>query len=449
LAGSSKKKPTGEVRLEMKFTKNVPPKEVLTGIVLKDEWTKETSGGSLVNNSKWTLNPQFLLSVDNATDVTIKLRQPEELIQRASFYVVHYDGFYNGRRKVVLDTSEIVKIDNFFCPITAISVDSTMPLVKGRYLIIPYAETIGYTGAFTLAVSGKTMDDLDLYKIPKDPAEDWHQMRLEGEWTDVTAGGGDILGLNWRKNPQYVLTLTRPSDVCVAIEQDENTRSIGLYVVKLVDKGKKVVDYSDEVGKTDSFKYLCSSGLKIPNLEAGQYVVIPCTFDADVIGPFRIITYVNDGDAGFALLTGQWQHVKELKGAWEEGLAGGSPNNTTFTNNPQYYITFPESDKPIDILFQLVQESAHYEEASIGFLVVKAKNQESKKLTAEDGFTTEDIFCKPEGWVPKVDVVCRATIAPDQKDRTFVIIPSTFKPDIHRSFQLNVYSDGDFTLETL
>jgi len=96
-----------------------------------------------------------------------------------------------------------------------------------------------------------------------------------------------------------------------------------------------------------------------------------------------------------------------------------------------------------------VQESAHYEEASIGFLVVKAKEGEHKKIEDDDPFSADDIFRKPDGWVPKVDVVCRAPITPDQKDRTFVIIPSTFKPDIHRSFQLNVYSEGEFTLEVL
>lgn len=449
LPGSSKKKPSGEIRLELKFTKNAPPKEVLTGTVIHDKWTKETSGGGLINNCKWSKNPQFLLHVDNPADITIKLRQPEESTQRASFYVVHYDGFYNGRRKVVLDTSEIVKVDNFFCPITAVSVDSTMALGKGRYLIIPYAETVGYEGTFTIAVSGKNNEDLDLYRIPKDPEQDWNELRVEGAWEESTAGGGDILGLNWRKNPQYGLTLTKPSDVCAVIEQDENTRSIGLYLVKQIDVGKKVVDYAEEIGKTDSFKYLCSTGLKIPNVPAGSYVIIPCTFDADVYGPFRIIAYVNDPSSTLALVENEWPHTKELKGAWEEGKAGGSPNNITFTKNPQYLLKFHESDKPVNILLQLVQESAHYEEASIGFVVVKAKEGESKKFEGEESFAPTDIFCKPDGWVPKVDVVCRATIPADQKDRTFVIIPSTFKPDVHRSFQLNVHSDGEFTLESL
>jgi len=264
-----------------------------------------------------------------------------------------------------------------------------------------------------------------------------------------TSGGGDILGLNWRKNPQYQLDFRMTSDVCVCIEQDENTRSIGIYVVKQIDVGKKVVDYSDEVGKTDSFKYLCSSGLKIPKQPAGSYVIIPCTFDAEVLGPFRLRVYVNDPNATITIVETEWKRVKELRGSWMEGLAGGSPNNLTFTKNPQFALHFSNTDHPVDILIQLVQESAHYEEASIGFLVVRAKEGEKKKVEEDDSFTQEDIFCKPEGWVPKVDVVCRATIALDQKDRTFIIIPSTFKPDIHRSFQLNVYAEGEFTLEAL
>eukprot|EP00026_Physarum_polycephalum_P005672 Phypoly_transcript_05707.p1 GENE.Phypoly_transcript_05707~~Phypoly_transcript_05707.p1 ORF type:complete len:577 (+),score=122.71 Phypoly_transcript_05707:118-1848(+) len=442
----SKKKPS-EVRLEMQFKKNVPPKEVLTGIILNDQWTKENSGGPLVNNAKWHMNPQYLLTVDSPCDVSIKLRQPEDSTMRASYYVVHYDEFYNGKRKVILDTSEVVKIDNFFCPITALGVSSVMQLAKGRYVIIPYTESTPYNGPFTLAVATKRMEDIGFMKIPKNPAEDWKTLRVAGEWTLSNSGGGDILGLNWRKNPQYQLQLTQQSDVCVAIEQDENTRSIGVYVVKQIDVGKKVVDYSDEVGKTDSFKYLCSSGLKIPKLPAGSYVVIPCAFDAEVVGPFRLAAYVTDPSASLTIVEAEWKHVKEVKGAWTEDQAGGSPNNvTTFTKNPQYHLSFGESDKPVHVLIQLVQESAHYEEASIGFVVFYAKHGVRRVVGGE--FTGEDMFCKPDGWVPKVDVVCRAVIEPSQK-RSFILIPSTFKPDIHRSFQLNVYADADITLEAI
>lgn len=56
--------------------------------------------------------------------------------------------------------------------------------------------------------------------------------KQQGEWTEETSGGGDILGLNWRKNPQFAFTLKRPSDVCVVVEQDDITRSIGCYVIK-------------------------------------------------------------------------------------------------------------------------------------------------------------------------------------------------------------------------
>lgn len=54
-----------------------------------------------------------------------------------------------------------------------------MSLAKGRYIIIPFTEAIGTNGAFTLAVSAKIMDDLDLYKIPKDPADDWTSFRVQ------------------------------------------------------------------------------------------------------------------------------------------------------------------------------------------------------------------------------------------------------------------------------
>lgn len=53
-----------------------------------------------------------------------------------------------------------------------------MELAKGRYVIIPYTETIGYSGPFTIAVSASNKDDLDLYKIPKSADADWNTLRV-------------------------------------------------------------------------------------------------------------------------------------------------------------------------------------------------------------------------------------------------------------------------------
>jgi len=272
----------------------------------------------------------------------------------------------------------------------------------------------------------------------------WDGMEWNGEWNDENSGGGDILGLNWRKNPQYLFTLTKTSDVCTVLKQGENSMSMGFYIVKLVDAGKKVIEYEQEVAKTDSFKTLCSTGVQLPKLPEGQYVIIASTYESGGKGRYQLIVYSDDPNSTVTPLTTEWKVKKEIKGEWLDKTAGGSPNNATFTDNPQYKLAFPPVDHPIDIIVQLIQESSHIPEG-IGFLVLKRSDDGNSKLT---NVSNDDVRAKPDGWIQKHDVIARFTILPDEP-RIYTIIPSTFKPEVNKSFTWNVFSEDDVTIELI
>jgi len=344
-----------------------------------------------------------------------------------------------------LDTTDIVKVENFFCPIIAHSVDSLQTYEAGEYAIIPFPEEPGYAGAFTINVHSKNMDAIDFVKLPKSEKHTWKELSVQGEWREDSSGGGDILGLGWQKNPQFQLTLSRAGDAAVVLAQDDNNKSVGFYVIRHNDS-HKAVEYTNEAEKTPSFKYSCSTGVKLRALAAGSYVVIPATYEPGLTGPFQLLAYTDDNDSTFAPLVNEWKFRKEIKAEWKDKTSGGSPNNDTFTNNPQFGLTVAQVDKPVHMLFQLVQEAAHFEETSIGFLVIK--RAEERARVEQGQITADSVFAKPEGWAPKIDVVCSATVNPDDT-RTFIIIPSTFKPEINRSFQLVVYSDDEFSMEQL
>jgi len=346
---------------------------------------------------------------------------------------------------VVFDTNHIIKIDNFFCPITSHSVDATVDLEGGNYIIIPFPEEAGLGGDFTLAVSTKTMDDIDLIKLPKSESHKWKEFEISDEWVEANSGGGDILGLSWRKNPQYLLTLTKTSDVSTVLRQDESATSIGFYVVKQIDAGKKVVNYEQEVAKTESFKGLTSTGVNTAKLPAGNYVIIASTYEAGGAGKFQLLVYCEDQDSTLKPLTTEWKHKKELKGEWKDDTAGGSPNTATFTKNPQFNLIIPQVDHPVEVLVQLIQESSHFEETGIGFFVLKRSGDDKARLGE---VTMEDVRAKPDGWMQKIDAVCRFVIQPDE-NRVFTIIPSTFKAGVNRSFNLNVFSEDDISLELI
>ncbi|KAF2068461.1 hypothetical protein CYY_010212 [Polysphondylium violaceum] len=446
LPPAKKTKAPPEICLEIKFVKNEPPKEVLKGIVLDGQWTPENNYGGLINNPHWIKCAQYLLVVkDQNTPLTLKLRQPEGIDQRVSFFVINYDSFYNGSKKVVLDTTnDIVKVDNFICPIAATQIDCHIDLEPGNYCIIPYAETFGFNGTYKLNVDSEKLDNIEFYPLPKNEEAQWKEITVDGLWSTGTNGGGDINILGWTKNPQYSLTLTKRSRACVLLSQDDNEKSVGFYVIKQLDAGKRAIEFRELVGKTESFKFVCSTGCTM-TLDQGTYIVIPSTYDHGIEGAYHLTLFTDDKEATFTPLQDAWKEVEQVKGTWVQKSAGGSPNQPTFFNNPQFHLKFPQSDKEESVAVQLIQDSTIADEG-IGFIVL-TRDSHDQPITAAE-FQNEDLFTKTPNWEKRNDIVCRFTVKPDQP-REYTIIPSTFDAGVNRSFKLQIYSDVAVTLEEI
>jgi len=446
LPPAKKTKAPPEICLEIKFVKNEPPKEVLKGIILDGQWTPENNYGGLINNPHWIKCSQYLLVVkDQSTPLTLKLRQPEGIDQRVSFFVINYDSFYNGSKKVVLDTTnDIVKVDNFICPIAATQIDCHIDLEPGQYCIIPYAETFGFNGTYKLNVDSEKIDNIEFYPLPKNEEAQWKEITVDGLWSTSTNGGGDINILGWTKNPQYSLKLTKKSRACVLLSQDDNEKSVGFYVIKQLDTGKRAIEFRELVGKTESFKFVCSTGCTM-NLDEGTYIVIPSTYDHGIEGAYHLTLFTDDKEATFTPLTDAWKEVEQVKGTWVQKSAGGSPNQPTFFNNPQFLLKFPDSDKEESVAVQLIQDSTIADEG-IGFIIL-TRDSHSEPITAQE-FQNENLFTKTPNWEKRNDIVCRFTIKPDQP-REYTLIPSTFDAGVNRSFKLQIYSDVPITLEEI
>ncbi|KAM9983360.1 hypothetical protein ACTFIY_000093 [Dictyostelium cf. discoideum] len=443
---AKKVKAAPEICLEIKFVLNEPPKEVLKGIVLDGVWNSENNFGSLINNPHWIKCTQYLLSIkDEITPITLKLRQPEGTDQRCSFFVINYDPFYNGSKKVILDTTnDIKKVSSFNSPIPATSVDCKIDLEPGQYCIIPYAESFAFSGTYKFNLDSEKLDNCEFYALPKSQEQAWNEITVDGLWTTATNGGGDINILGWTKNPQYSFTLTKKSRACVLLSQDDNDKSVGFYVIKQLDAGKRAIEFREQVGKTDSFKFSCSTGCTL-TLDEGTYIVIPSTYDHGIEGAFHLTLFTDDKNATFQPLTNAFQEVEQVKGTWVGKSAGGSPNQPTFFNNPQFHLKVPASDKDEIIAVQLIQDSTIADEG-IGFIVL-SRDSHSEPLTAQD-FQNEMVFTKTSNWEKRNDIVCRLHVKPESP-REFTIIPSTFDPNVNRSFKLQVYSDVSISLDEI
>jgi len=432
------------------------------------------------------------------------------LEQKYSFYVFKYDyDYWKGRRKVVFTSDEIVKVDNNF---TA-ALFSNEPYVClealpiGYYVIIPSTETpiSNYKSSFLvnvwtdedeekLAQKRENKDQVDpdmiespnkeektkkskksaisLQKLPLKKASDWKTRSIESEWTKHSAGGGNILSIDWRKNPQFLLTVlplegeqssiensnsqsSREEfvDACIVLSQPEKDFSIGFYIIEYNDLKKKAIIYQNEVAKTDSFKFHPAVGISHVQLKRGRnYLIIPCTSEPKE-AHFTLSVFLDDGNKetspeklfDFYELTEQWKYVVSKKGFWKGKYAGGSPNHPAFLSNPQFLLEFP-GKKRTEFIIDLVviqQENQN----PIGFLTIRLDAPWNGRLT---NLVTEDVFCKTEAWTSQVAVGTFAVSSEKISSKSvFVIIPSTFEPEVEGAFQVFVYSDEEAKLSGL
>jgi len=232
---------------------------------------------------------------------------------------------------------------------------------------------------------------------------------------------------------------------CVVLSQPEKDHSIGFYIIKYDGHGKKSLDYNNEVAKTESFKFLPSVGVANIKLEANtKYAVIPCTHQSTPGVKFTLSVFT-DQKVDFYEITESWEFVESISSQWKGITAGGSPNNNTFTNNPQLVFNFPEGKRAEFIVNITVPDP--YD--AVGFLVIKTEESPTQSLQRED-INDDVIYLKPEGWEARMSVSAFSTATEKvASSSSFVIIPSTFKPNIEKEFEITIYSDQPVRLNQI
>jgi hypothetical protein len=505
------KKNIAQVRLQITIKEGVATVEDrLKGIVRHGEWTADTAGGSLIaERSAWYRNPQYILTMKDKEQVTIEVsHRAKETRDRLSFYLFKYDKDYDGTRQVLFNqTSDLVRFGNLNQPLPDVRVHGTFKLAKGKYVVMPVCEEAGVVGKFRLNIFAgpyvtdgegtspeeaaeadkvlleKTKALCDLSKpLPTSGDGAWKETKITGEWTDVTSGGGNIAGrLAWTKNPQYVLWLGEATDVCITMSRLTKEEGIGFYVVKHPGQGRlkslrKLVHYDDEFCKTDKFLRSYVVGVAHVKPEPQQaYVIIPCTHDPRIASPFEISVWTRSQTATVKLLplTAKWLNRAKVKAEWRGEWRGGGPAEKTFWRNPQFLITFKKAAAPaaaadkkggdkkgkaaapaastvpdsIPLVVQLLQQP---EPKSIGFVAFRSPHKRGAKERIDKLPEVGSVVCKPEGYAQALSVAVQAEIDYEEAMRhSYVIVPSTFRPNERKAFQLNVWSDADFDCELL
>jgi len=308
----------------------------------------------------WFKNPQYLLNVkNNLLDVNIVLYQMDTT-ESISFTLIKYNKEYDGSKKVVFDREEIIKLQGFWSAVPAVEASTKLDLTKGVYVLVPFCEKtfVGKFGFDVFCSDKSDTKDLELTPLPTSKSKEYVHRQERGKWTEETAGGPVTNAYIWRKNPQYLLKLEKDALVSISIAQEKDEKSVGFYVVKNSGKGKRLLDYlvPDEEGKTEKFKQLPTSGIENLDLSSDEsYVIIPAISESKLTGEY-ILDVFSPSKFTFEPLTNEWKVSKTLKGKWTEENGGGSPNESTFSENPQYLLSFPE---PTEFVIELKLKKRH------------------------------------------------------------------------------------------
>ncbi|KAH8833138.1 hypothetical protein DL96DRAFT_1584894 [Flagelloscypha sp. PMI_526] len=155
-------------------------------------------------------------------------------------------------------------------------------LNPGEYTLIVSSFEPEQTGAFTLKCESQTL--LEITPILQEGAEMYREV-VEGEWTMETARGAPRFGKFW-ENPKVLLTLKESCEVKIRLQLSVPSSSTALNLSVFDDESRQLVKttgpYDDAISGvvTETFA-----------LKAGKYLVVPSTYQPDVLGGFRMFCY--------------------------------------------------------------------------------------------------------------------------------------------------------------
>lgn len=130
-------------------------------------------------------------------------------------------------------------------------------------------------------------------------SKEWHMTEIHSKWSvaDGTAVGcANFSG--WQANPQYKITVKKPSRVVITLDhkvQTEDDEYIGFYLAKAPESGRltslkqrvAVTAFTPTQSKYSQYGHSKTMLVTCDvNLEVGEYIVLPSTFQAGVEAEF-------------------------------------------------------------------------------------------------------------------------------------------------------------------
>ncbi|CAD7934139.1 unnamed protein product [Amoebophrya sp. A25] len=300
---------------------------------------KDAETGAITDNPGWGRNPQLVLAFNKQTTVKVVVErivgrkkpvgeigatlcrlvpasQPDKSLGRVKKGLLP-DESQNAKGMNELDETFLKRklqiMPNDWMKEAPFSEDKTCAIaqsapVAGPLCIVPSLSEEGLVGNATVTV----YSDREIYKQCR-LADQQHPL-ITSEWTADSAGGSHLYyppyeppkTSSWGKNPAvYMRLLNDSKNVTIFLARCEKTWRqkiakdavgcmLGFYVMRLqFDQHKQIVISRDLVVYETTFAASHEIALDVP-LPAGNYLILPCTYDPNKTGPFLVYATTMD-----------------------------------------------------------------------------------------------------------------------------------------------------------
>ena len=194
------------------------------------------------------------------------------------------------------------------------------------------------------------------------PADDmWVRMAAKSAWVDITAGGSPN-AVSWRHNPQWLLTVTKPTRLLITLSVPPPPGAapgapppIGLYVLRgnaapHARRRKLTLAQEDVLEQVEpKFSHRLTTELLLSPPAAGEsphYIVMPYCYHAGAEMEFGLVVRADISDAPSAaaeaslapVMPAEDWRFASMGGAWADaGGGGGAPGvpGSALGQNPQ------------------------------------------------------------------------------------------------------------------
>jgi len=243
---------------------------------------------------------------------------------------------------------------------------------------------------------------------------------------------GKVVGKNpFRNNPQWVVTVSKPSQLCLAVKSDRANLSVGFYVLQLRDIQHRLAvlpsyGLHSEFPPVQAAEISSQLHFQDPHM---KYVIVPY---AEQLPLGEEITYdlvMLTPSSEVKLSIKPVPDVEEIsiQGEWKGDTAGGCINFSSWRNNPQYYL---QIKRAVDLYIFLTQNDSLL--THIGLYCIKLPSAPHRKVLF---FERESLVTRDSKFHKKTEITPgKLFLEPGH----YILMPTTYAPGQTARFTLSV-----------